>query len=214
MDNKTVFARNLIHYLNREQKSQIEVATDLNIKPSTFSSWCTGQKMPRMDKIELLAGYFGILKSDLIEDRLNSDIPNIPGAFAYNPTRRIPIVGRVAAGMPILAEQYIEGYIDIDIKGNGEYFGLRVSGDSMNAAKIHDGDVVVVKKQPEVECGQIAVVIVNGYDGTVKRYYQNGSMVTLMPQSTNPEHQPQMYNLNDTEITVVGRIVESRTLFD
>ncbi len=209
MDNKRIFAENLNRYLSKAQKTQIDVATDLNIKPSTFSSWCTGQKMPRMDKIELLAGYFGIMKSELIEKH-DADIPPIPGAFSYKPTRSIPIVGRVAAGLPVLAEEYIEGYIEIDYKDSGEYFGLRVSGDSMNAANIHDGNILIIRKQPEVENGQIAVVIVNGYDGTVKRYYRNGDMVTLMPQSTNPDHQPQMYNINETEIRVVGKAVENR----
>lgn len=64
-----IFAKNLIRYLALHQQSQLEVANKLGIKQSTFSSWCTGQKMPRMDKIEMLADYFGILKSDLIEEK-------------------------------------------------------------------------------------------------------------------------------------------------
>ena len=66
-DLKKVFSQNLNNYLTISKKSQIEVANDLGISTSTFSSWCTGQKMPRMDKIEMLANYFGIEKSDLIE---------------------------------------------------------------------------------------------------------------------------------------------------
>lgn len=66
-DLKKVFSQNLNNYLTISKKNQIEVANDLGISTSTFSSWCTGQKMPRMDKIEMLANYFGIEKSDLIE---------------------------------------------------------------------------------------------------------------------------------------------------
>lgn len=67
-DAKKIFANNLNYFLQINNKSQIEVANKLKIKPSTFSSWCTGQKMPRMDKIEMLANYFNIKKSDLIEE--------------------------------------------------------------------------------------------------------------------------------------------------
>ena len=80
----------------------------------------------------------------------------------------------------------------------------------MTDAHIVEGALMLVRMQPRVENGQIAVVIVNGYDGTVKRYYRNGDMVTLMPQSTNPDHQPQMYNINETEIRIVGKAVENR----
>lgn len=67
-DVRTIFAKNLNRYLSDQQLSQVEVSKLLGISTSTFSSWCTGSKMPRMDKIELLAKYFGIRKSDLIED--------------------------------------------------------------------------------------------------------------------------------------------------
>ena len=139
-----------------------------------------------------------------------NDLP-IPGAYPYEPTQRVPIIGRVPAGEPMLAEQYIEGYTYIDIKEPGDYFALRVTGDSMNAAKINDGDLVIVKKQCTVENGQIAVVIVNGFDGTVKKYYQSGSTVTLMPVSFNPEHQPKMVDAR--EVTIVGRVVQSQIFF-
>lgn len=67
-DAKRIFANNLNYFLDLKNKNQIEVANKLKINPSTFSSWCTGQKMPRMDKVEMLAHYFGIKKSDLIEE--------------------------------------------------------------------------------------------------------------------------------------------------
>ena len=67
---KIIFSKNLNHYLSLSNESQVEVAKKLGISTSTFSSWCTGQKMPRMDKIEMLAKYFGIKKSDLIEKHI------------------------------------------------------------------------------------------------------------------------------------------------
>lgn len=75
-----IFSKNLNYYLSLSKKSQAEVAKKLGISVSTFSSWCTGQRMPRMDKIQMLANYFGIEKSDLIEEKLESNnqksIPN------------------------------------------------------------------------------------------------------------------------------------------
>lgn len=66
-DIRIIFANNLNYFLNLNQENQIDVANKLGISPSTFSSWCTGQKMPRMDKVEMLASYFKIKKSDLLE---------------------------------------------------------------------------------------------------------------------------------------------------
>lgn len=73
---KIIFSKNLNHYLSLSNESQVEVAKKLGISTSTFSSWCTGQKMPRMDKIEMLAKYFGIKKSDLIENSSKESINN------------------------------------------------------------------------------------------------------------------------------------------
>ena len=203
-----------IRHILRNRRNELgltmqEVARAVGVREATVSRWESGNiaNMGR-DRIASLAKVLQVNPSVIMG--WEEEVPPIPGAFPYKPARRIPIVGRVAAGLPVLAEEYIEGYIEIDYKDSGEYFGLRVSGDSMNAANIHDGNILIIRKQPEVENGQIAVVIVNGYDGTVKRYYRNGDMVTLMPQSTNPDHQPQMYNINETEIRIVGKAVENR----
>lgn len=131
----------------------------------------------------------------------------------YNPTKRIPILGYISAGLPLYAEEHIEGYTITDLNGGHEYFALRVQGDSMNAARIFDKDILIVRKQNFVENGEIAVVMVNGENATVKRFYKEGTTVTLMPQSTNPAHVPQIYNTQSTEIKVIGKVVESKINF-
>lgn len=73
--NKEVFAKNLSRYLERCPKSQREIAEIVGVSPSTFSEWVNARKYPRIDKIEILANYFGILKSDLIEDKENDPHP-------------------------------------------------------------------------------------------------------------------------------------------
>ena len=135
---------------------------------------------------------------------------NDPPAQAqpYHPTHSIPILGRISAGLPLYAEQNIEGYTFTDLNGGAEYFALRVSGDSMNAMGINDGYLIIVRRQDEVENGEVAVVMVGEEDATVKRFYATGSTVTLMPQSTNPVHQPQIYDLRKTPIKVLGKVVK------
>lgn len=121
--------------------------------------------------------------------------------------RRIPILGRISAGLPLYAEQHIEGYTVTDLNGQAEYFALIVHGDSMNALGINDGYRIIVRRQDEVENGQVAVVMVGDEDATVKRFYASGGTITLMPQSTNPEHQPQIYDPAKTPVMVIGRVV-------
>lgn len=131
----------------------------------------------------------------------------------YNPTHRIPILGRISAGLPLYAEEHIEGYTYTELNGGAEYFALRVSGDSMNAARIYDGDTLIVRRQDVVDNGEIAVVMVNGDEATVKRFYRTASGVTLMPQSTNPIHQPQIYDTRTTSIRVIGLVVKNEITF-
>ena len=121
---------------------------------------------------------------------------------------RIPILGRISAGLPLYADEHIEGYTLTDLNGGAEYFGLRVQGDSMNAMRINEGDIIIVRRQEEVEQGEVAVVIVDEDDAIVKRFYSSDTTVTLMPQSTNPEHKPQIYDLSKTSIRVLGKVVK------
>jgi len=139
--------------------------------------------------------------------------PNYLGDYETKSIKKIPILGKISAGLPLYAEEQIEGYTYTNLNGGAEYFGLRVKGDSMNAARICDGDVIIVRKQPCVENGQIAVVMVDGENATVKKFFQDKDTVTLVPVSTNPEHLPQFYNLNTTEIKVLGRVIKNEIAF-
>lgn len=135
------------------------------------------------------------------------------GAWEADMANVAPLLGTVRAGLPMYAEENIEGYIPIMQTDGAEYFWLRVRGDSMSAAGIADGDEILVRQQPVVENGQIAVVLVNGDEATVKRFSQIGNIVSLMPQSFSPEHQPQIYNAEETPVSVVGLVIECRKKF-
>lgn len=140
-------------------------------------------------------------------------LPSSATRIDFSKYHQIPILGRISAGLPLYADEHIEGYTLTDLNGGAEYFALRVYGDSMNALRICDGDIIIVRRQDEVEQGEIAVVLVDGDDATVKRFYSSNTTVTLMPQSTNPEHKPQMYDLSKTAIRVLGKVVKLEISF-
>lgn len=121
---------------------------------------------------------------------------------------RIPVLRAVAAGLPIYAEENIEGYICTEKPHPETLFALKVKGDSMNAANITDNSLVVVRKQDVVENGEIALVLVGREEATIKRFYLFGDNVTLVPQSFNPEHTPQAYDLKKNEVVVLGKVVQ------
>lgn len=186
--------------------TQTELGEKLGVKTNAVSKWeCNRVEDIPTSKIKAMAVLFEVPPSYLIDD---DSLPPSAAPIDLTSRHRIPILGRIAAGLPLYAEQNIEGYTLTDLNGGAEYFALRVTGDSMNAARIEDGDVIIVRRQDEVENGELAVVMVGDDDATVKRFYSTDSTVTLMPQSRNPAHQPQMYDLKKTKIRVLGKVVK------
>lgn len=206
--NKDVFAKNLSYYVDRSGKTRSEICEELGIAYSTFSEWMNARKYPRIDKIEQLASYFGILKSQLIESTPKGITPYTPGQMIP-----LPVVGRVAAGYTCLAEQYIEGYALADPESLTEgydHFWLRVTGDSMEP-DIQDGDLVLVRAQETVESGECAVVIVDEEDGLVKIIEFGKDFVTLI--SKNPNYPPRVFVKEDANrLRIVGKVVELKRM--
>ncbi len=134
-------------------------------------------------------------------------------AMPYSPTQRIPILGRISAGLPLYAEEQIEGYTYTDLNHGGEYFALRVKGDSMNAARINENDLLIVRKQDMVEDGEIAVVMAGADEATVKCWHRHDNIVMLEPKSTNPEHQMQIYDIRKTPIRIIGKVVQNQIAY-
>lgn len=135
------------------------------------------------------------------------------GAIPCNAAQVAPLLGTVRAGLPMYAEENIEGYIPIRQTDGAKYFWLTIRGDSMNAAGMNEGDQILVREQPEVENGEIAVVLVNGDEATVKTFRQEGNLVILTPRSSNPVHQPQVYDLKRTPVRILGRVIECRKVY-
>lgn len=131
-----------------------------------------------------------------------ADTPKLPNIEPYNPTM-VPIVGTIAAGTPILAEENIEGYAPLQDKKAD--FALTVKGDSMIGDNIHPGDIVFIRQQPTVEIGEIAAVLIDG-DATLKHFYRDGDSVTLV--SSNPKYKPMVYHKGDCDdIRILGKAV-------
>ena len=204
--NKETFSRNLNYYMKKANKERLEICKDLGIKYTTFTDWVNGNKYPRIDKIELLANYFGIQKSDLIEERtFNQKAKGV----------KIPVLGSVAAGIPIEAIEDIIDYEEIseEMAKTGDFFALQIKGDSMEP-KFSKGDVVIVRKQSDVESGQIAVVLVNDHEATVKKFVKHEEGISLL--STNSAYTPMFFTPSEIKalpISILGKVVELRAKF-
>ena len=206
LGNKKVFSKNLRKYMDLYQKSRNDICKDLGFAYTTFTSWETGVNYPRIDKIEMMADYFHIEKSDLIEDKTDKPSSSAKGI-------RIPVLGRVAAGIPIEAITDIEDWEKIpqNMAKTGEYFALKIAGKSMEP-RMMDGDVVIVRRQPDVDSGDIAVVLGNGNDATVKQISKSDAGLTLI--GWNPSvYTPKTYNKKECKelpVTILGKVVEIR----
>lgn len=197
---KNIFAKNLVRLMEEHHEKQADIAALLKVSKSTVSDYCKGAQMPRMDKIEMLAIHYGVLKSDLLEDR--STLPaNIIPMPRMN---QIPLIGTIACGEPILAEENIEEHVDIPEHIHAD-FALRCKGDSMIGARIHDGDIVYIRQQPSVDNGQIAAVLIED-EATLKRVYVSPGSVVLQPE--NPSYPPLVYTGEEmAEVRVLGKLV-------
>lgn len=194
----------------KELNLTLEQVGDLvGVGKSTVRKWETGdiENMKR-DKIVKLAKALRVSPSYVMG--IEEEQPQLETL----PVKKIPVVSKISAGLPIYSEENLIDYIYFatnKLNSDKEEFGLKVSGDSMDKI-FQDGDIVVVEKDSIVENGQLGVVMINGYNATVKRIRYNGDQVILIPESNNTNHYPQVYGKND-EVKIIGRVVASQKLF-
>lgn len=205
---KDIFSKNLKRLLEIHGLSQAEVAKSIKVSPQTFNTWVQGIALPRMGKVQALADYFGIAKSDLIEENQPQELSKSKGV-------KIPVLGRVAAGVPIEAIEEILDWEEIpeSMARNGEYFALKIRGDSMEP-RIQDGDVVIVRRQPDADSQDIVIALVNGEDATCKRLIKYDHGLGLL--SNNPLYDPLIFSHKEAEempVTILGKVVELRGKF-
>ncbi len=201
-------AENIKRLRTEHGLSQAEFGKIAGVSDKAVSTWEKGIKAPRMGAIEKIAAHFGIAKSAIVDD------VSLPaGAVPVRTGPMIPVLGQVRCGLPIYADENIEGYVSYQGASGEKYFALRAVGDSMNAAGISDGDTVIVRQQDSVDPDTIAVICINGDEATLKRFRQEDHLVFLSPQSYNPSYQVQVYDLKRTPVHIMGRVMEVRKTF-
>lgn len=185
--------------------TQEELGKIAGVSFQAVSSWERGEREPRMGAIERMAKHFKLRKSDIIEGTCFAQARDIPVPDNIFPLRRrmIPVLGNVAAGEPIWAEEEYDEFVDDNGTAEAD-FALRVKGDSM-APLILDGDFVYIKKQEDVRDGQIAAVLTDD-SATLKAVYHVANGLQLL--SLNPAYPAMFYDeSNSHELRVLGLAV-------
>jgi len=147
----------------------------------------------------------GLLHKDPTKPRAIGLAP-VEGDVPLDPGEQVPLVGRIAAGSPVLASENLDSYLSIpsSLAGRGEHFALKVSGDSMTGAGILDGDIVVIRQQDHAEDGAVVAALLTGpgeEEATVKRLRRRGQRILLQPE--NPAHEP----IEMTDGRILGVVV-------
>ena len=191
-----VLVKNLIFYLKKLDLTQTEFAREMGYPETTVSNWFNKNTYPRPDKIQEMANYFGVRRTDLTE---NNEVQQEPLKNA----KSIPIIGTIAAGTPILAEENIIDYFLIDSRVHAD-FGLTVKGESMINANIFDGDIVFIRQQPDLENGEIGAILLEN-EATLKRFSKTDGSVILQAENPSMTDWPRVYT--NGNIKVLGKLV-------
>lgn len=189
----------------RMNLKQNEFAEKLGIHKSTLSKYESGKRKIPLEDIGKMADVLNISPEELLLET-HSIIP-----ISSAP---VPVLSHVSAGEPLYAEENIVEYAQIPsslYKEGADQFYLKISGDSMDK-EFKEGDLVLVEKDSFIENGQIGVVMINGYNATVKRVRYDQDKIILYPESNNPEHLPQIYH-NGDDVTLVGKVISSQKFY-
>lgn len=197
-----IISKNLKRIAYEKGKSQADMSRDLGIPKTTISSWMNGARVPKMPAIDMLCEYFGVKRSDIMEPYDRSEV--------YAPEGMIPLFSSVSAGAGCFADGNIEGYVPLpsEYKNKGEFFALKVKGNSMEPL-IMDGDSVIVKKGDIADSGRIVIAVVNGDEGFCKKLVRYKGSIGLI--STNPDYDPMIFTNEECETTpvrILGTVME------
>lgn len=211
----STFAKRLAQALEIRGINQTELSKRTNINKSSISTYLKGEYKAKQDKVDLLANALNVSPVWL----MGYDIPmqrdssfDLSTLTNYVPIakKKIPLLGEIAAGQPIYADDHIEEFLPADDELHAD-FALKIKGDSMINAQINDGDIVFIRQQSDVDNGQIAAVLIDD-SATLKRvYHMNGG---LQLQAENPKYPPMIYGKNNCDecrilglaVAVLGKI--------
>lgn len=196
----------------RENLTQQQLADRLGLSRSTIGMYEKGEREPDFETSELIADFFNVRLDFLLDRKKN------PFVSALNEKKNknlIPVLGRVTAGIPMDAVEYIVDYEEIseDMASKGDYFGLQIKGDSMEP-KFSEGDVVIVRKQSTIQSGEIAIVLINGGEATIKKVMLFDGGINLVP--SNQAYEVKTFTNEQIEklpVQILGKVVELRAKF-
>lgn len=197
-----------IRLLRKEANmTQQELASKVYVSQQAVGKWERGEATPNPETIVAMSKIFGVSADTILGE--SAPPPSTGGSW-------VPVLGDVAAGIPIEAVENIVDYEEIDtaMASNGKYYGLRIKGSSMEP-RIREGDVVIVRQQEDADTGDTAVVLVNGESATVKRIKKEpDGGLWLLPN--NPAYDPQHYSpaeVAEKPVRIIGKVVELRGKF-
>jgi repressor LexA len=191
--------------------SQEDLAAIAGVSDKAVSTWENDLKTPRMGTIQKIADHFGILKSDIIEDKAKVSTINENSVKHGNESIKMPLLGSIAAGLPlemIAVKEWVNVPVEVAEKFPNAFL-LKITGDSMNKI-VPENALALIEPTLEVKNGDIVAVAVNGYDATLKRFFKFQDGITLEPESYNPKHQTQFFSDKEMEfnpIHVKGKLV-------
>lgn len=189
--------------------SQKEFGQKIGVAESTVSLYESNKRFPDADTLKKISALF--------EVSLDYLLGNAPAKAAQPKSAgrgvRIPVLGRVVAGIPIEAVEEILDYEEItpELAATGEFFALKIRGHSMEP-RMMEGDVVIVRRQDDVDSGDVAIVLVNGDEATVKRVKKQEEGITLIANNISV-YEPHYYSNKEIEklpVRILGKVVELR----
>lgn len=191
-----------LEFLMRERKipSRMALSKESGVPYMTLVNfWEKGTENVKLSTLRKLADYFEVSLDYLVDD----NIANTHGIIKIGEMVDLPIVGQISCGNGSLVFEEVEGYeaTPKEWLGSGEYFYLKAKGDSMTGARIHHGDLLLIRKQEEVENGEIAAVLI-GEEAVLKKVYRNGEQLVL--ESANPNYEPIF--APPAEAKIIGRL--------
>lgn len=197
---KTIFAKRLNELMLAKGVTQKDIAIATELSEGAISLYLSGRRSPREKVARKIANYFGVSYASMVDDENNYNV-------------KIPVLGDVAGGVAIDSIQDINEYeeISVALAKTGEFFGLKIRGKSMEPV-IHDGDIVIVRKQPCVENGEIAVVYMNDYRSTCKLvFHLNNGGIRLVGYNEKA-YSPKEFTvdeLKEQDFQILGKVIKS-----
>ena len=205
---KESFAKRMQEAMDLRNMKQVDLVEKTKLGKSAISQYLSGTYEPKQKGVYLIAKALDVSEAwlmgfDVPMERLNKKYPD---NILRIETKKFPLLGSIAAGKPIFADEHFESYVEAGSNIHAD-FCLRVKGDSMINARITDGDIVFIRKQPTVNDGEIGAVLI-GDEATLKRIYYNKDKNEIVLVAENPNYKPMVYKNEElNQIRILGKAI-------